>query len=73
VYKQIRYFQFIAEEVIPLAHSISDVCINCGACDPTCPVDAISEQGDMRGIDPAVCIDCGACVDSCPVGAITPV
>lgn len=55
-----------------MAHSISDECINCGACDPTCPVDAISEQGDKREINPDVCTDCGACVDSCPVDAISP-
>jgi len=33
-------------------------------------VDAISEQGDARVIDPATCTDCGACVDTCPVDAI---
>ena len=50
----------------------SNTCINCGACDSTCPVDAISEQADKRVIDAATCIDCGACVDSCPVDAIAP-
>lgn len=56
-----------------MAHIIvSDNCINCGACDETCPVNSISEQGDKRVIDAATCIDCGACVDSCPVNAINP-
>ena len=56
-----------------MAHIIkSDDCINCGACDATCPVNSISEQGDKRVIDAATCIDCGACVDSCPVNAISP-
>lgn len=54
-----------------MAHVISDECINCGACDPTCPVEAISEAGDARVIDAATCTDCGACVDSCPVDAIS--
>lgn len=54
-----------------MAHVISDECINCGACDPTCPVDAISEQGDVRVIDADTCTDCAACVDSCPVDAIS--
>ncbi len=53
-----------------MAHVISDECIACGACQATCPVDAISE-GDIYTIDPAVCTDCGACVDSCPVDAIS--
>ena len=53
-----------------MAHVISDECIACGACQPTWPVDAISE-GDKYSIDAAVCTDCGACVDSCPVDAIT--
>jgi len=56
-----------------MAHSINDDCINCGACDPTCPVEAISEnsEGTARVISPATCVDCGACVDSCPVSAIS--
>jgi len=53
-----------------MAHTINDECINCGACADTCPVDAISEQGDVHAIDAATCTDCGACVDSCPVSAI---
>ena len=55
-----------------MAHVISDECINCGACDETCPTNAISEAGEKRVIDPDTCIDCGACVDTCPVNAITP-
>jgi ferredoxin len=54
-----------------LAYTISDECINCGACDDSCPVAAISESGDKRVIDEAGCIDCGACVDTCPVDAIS--
>lgn len=55
-----------------MAHTISDECINCGACADTCPVSAISESGDKHVIDAATCTDCGACVDSCPVTAIAP-
>ncbi|ALC17201.1 4Fe-4S ferredoxin [Desulfuromonas soudanensis] len=58
------------KEVIPLAYTINDECINCGACEPVCPVTAISEKGDVRVIDAGTCIDCGACVDTCPVNAI---
>ena len=62
----------LSYEEISMAYTINDECINCGACDPTCPVEAISEQGDKRVIDAATCTDCGACVDSCPVDAIHP-
>jgi NAD-dependent dihydropyrimidine dehydrogenase PreA subunit len=55
-----------------LAHVISDDCINCGACDDSCPVNAISEGGDKRVIDADTCIDCGAWVDTCLVSAIAP-
>ena len=58
------------EEVRNLAHTITTECINCGACEPVCPVSCISEAGNVRVIDAGVCIDCGACVDTCPVSAI---
>ena len=39
-----------------MAYSIrKDECINCGACDPDCPVDAISEQDGARFIDDDAC------------------
>jgi len=53
-----------------MAYTITDDCTNCGACDDSCPVNAISEQGHKRAIDPDTCIDCGACEDTCPVSAI---
>jgi len=53
-----------------VAHTITDDCTNCAACEDSCPVNAISEQGDKRAIDADTCIDCGACVDTCPVSAI---
>lgn len=51
-------------------HFITDECINCGACAPVCPVEAISEQGDKYEIDMETCTDCGACDEICPVDAI---
>lgn len=54
-----------------MSHVISDECINCGACDDSCPTNAISDAGEKRAIDPDICIDCGACVDTCPVIAIS--
>ncbi len=52
-----------------MAYKISDECISCGACEPECPVQAISEGDSKYEIDPEKCIDCGACADVCPVGA----
>lgn len=52
-----------------MAYKISDECISCGACEPECPVQAISEGEGKYEIDPEKCIDCGACADVCPVGA----
>lgn len=46
-------------------------CTNCGACEPECPVEAISEKGDVRYIDPETCTSCGACADVCPVECIS--
>ncbi len=54
-----------------MAHKIGDDCIACGSCEATCPVGAITNDGDKYVINPDECIDCGACAAGCPVGAIT--
>ena len=46
-----------------MAYKISDECISCGACQATCPNDAISEGDGKFEIDPDKCISCGACAD----------
>ncbi len=48
-----------------------DVCIGCGMCVNTCPVDAISMVEGKAFINEEICIKCGSCVGVCPVGAIT--
>ena len=53
-----------------MSHKITDECINCGACESECPVNAISELGDLRVINADLCTDCGNCVAVCPVEAI---
>lgn len=47
-------------------------CTGCGACYNTCPVKAISMQGDQYGfykpvIDLNKCINCGLCEKTCPL------
>lgn len=54
-----------------MAYVIDDKCISCGACEPECPVEAISAGDTQYNIDPDVCIDCGACESVCPSDAIS--
>lgn len=54
-----------------MAYKISDACVNCGACEGECPVNAISEKDGKRVIDANICASCGACVGACPVEAIS--
>ena len=49
---------------------ITDKCVNCGACEPDCPVGAIVEKDDTRVIEQDKCISCGTCVADCPADAI---
>lgn len=53
-----------------MAYKITDACINCGACAPECPVEAIAEGDGAHVIDADKCIDCGACANTCPTDAI---
>lgn len=49
-----------------------NLCVGCGACVGTCPVNAISFNGEGRAeINQDVCIHCGACAGVCPVNAIS--
>ncbi len=41
-------------------------CINCGACQESCPVDAISSDKDGT----YHCVHCGKCVDFCKQGCL---
>lgn len=53
-----------------MAHVINEECILCGACEPECPQEAISEGPEIYVIDPEKCTDCGDCVEVCPSEAI---
>ncbi len=45
-------------------------CTTCGACAPSCPVEAIAIE-EKAEINAETCIDCGACTSECPVEAIS--
>ena len=56
-----------------MAYKITDECISCGACEPECLNQAISEGETIYVIDPDKCTECvGAfelskCAEVCPV------
>jgi ferredoxin len=59
-----------------MSMKITDECISCGACEPECPTEAISESDAIYVIDPAICVECVGhndspqCVSVCPVDCI---
>lgn len=61
-----------------MATYITSDCINCGACVPECPNNAISQGEDVFVIDPAQCTECvgfyetEACQAVCPVTCCLP-
>jgi Pyruvate/2-oxoacid:ferredoxin oxidoreductase delta subunit len=61
-----------------MATYITEECINCGACEPECPNEAISEGEDIYVIDPKLCTECvgfhdhEACAAVCPVDCCVP-
>ena len=56
-----------------MATMITNECINCGACEPECPNNAISQGETIFVIDPVLCTECvgfhdyEACAAVCPV------
>ncbi len=61
-----------------MATIITDECTNCGACEPECPNNAISQGDDIYVINPALCTECvgfhdeEACKVVCPVDCCIP-
>lgn len=61
-----------------MATKITEDCINCGACEPECPNEAISEGEEIYVIDPNLCTECvgfhghEACQAVCPVECCIP-
>ena len=52
---------------------IIEECIMCGACEPECPTESISEGDTIYVIDANTCIECEGhfdspqCVEVCPI------
>jgi ferredoxin len=61
-----------------MAMKVVEECINCGACEPECPNQAIRADTSIFIIDAERCTECvGAhekpkCVEVCPVDCIVP-
>ncbi|MBI3073335.1 MAG: YfhL family 4Fe-4S dicluster ferredoxin [Deltaproteobacteria bacterium] len=61
-----------------MATIITAECINCGACEPECPNNAITEGEEIYVIDPNLCTECvgfhgqEACAAVCPVDCCIP-
>jgi ferredoxin len=61
-----------------MATYITTDCINCGACEPECPNQAISEGEEIYVINPDLCTECvgfydhEACQAVCPVECCLP-
>lgn len=61
-----------------MAYMITAECVNCGACEQECPVQAIHPEADQYVINPTICVDCegyfetARCKWACPVNACVP-
>jgi ferredoxin len=61
-----------------MAYKITEECISCGACEPECPNQAISEGETIYVIDPNKCTECvgshesSRCAEVCPVDCCEP-
>lgn len=59
-----------------MANRITEDCINCAACEPECPNEAIEPGANIFTIDAGKCDECAAtggdsaCKAVCPVDAI---
>jgi ferredoxin len=58
-----------------MAMKITEECVDCGACEPECPRNAIHQGDPHYYIDAAACTECedeggSKCVPVCPVDCI---
>ncbi len=48
----------------------AEACNGCGACEPVCPMLAITMAGHVPEVDYERCLGCGVCINACPTDAI---
>ncbi len=56
-----------------MAYIITEECINCAACEPECPNEAISAGDDVYEIEPDKCTECVGHFDESQCAAVCPV
>ncbi len=56
-----------------MAFKITEECINCGACEPECPNQAITAGDEIYIIDPEKCTECVGHFDASQCAAVCPV
>ena len=47
-----------------------EICIRCGTCEDTCPIDAVTHNDDNYVVDVEKCNYCMDCIAPCPTGSI---
>ena len=47
-----------------------EICIRCGTCEETCPIDAVTHNDDNYVVDVEKCNYCMDCISPCPTGSI---
>ena len=56
-----------------MAYKITEECINCGACEPECPNQAITAGDEIYVIEPEKCTECVGHHESSQCAAVCPV
>ena len=56
-----------------MAYIITEECINCAACEPECPNEAITAGDEIYEIEPAKCTECVGHFDESQCAAVCPV
>src|ERR1700730_9065854 len=47
-----------------------EICIRCNTCEETCPVDAVTHDGNNYVVDAAICNHCMDCIWPWPTGSV---
>jgi len=56
-----------------MAYIITEECINCAACEPECPNEAITAGDEVYEIEPDKCTECVGHFDESQCAAVCPV